>query len=275
MIKEINPKELAMLGQGNTAEVYAYEADKVLKLFREGMDKAAVLREYDISKFINRQIENAPKAISFVEVGTRYGIIYEKIIGENLLEMMLASDEKTRQFAKQFVSIQENIHARKVSGYVLPTVKTKLANDIRCTTELSDDEKYKLLRYIKTLPDGNSLCHFDFHPGNIILRENTPIVIDWMTACYGDSCADVARTMLLLKYGEMINVKPEVRLSIKAIQDSVLTCYTKRYLETTGKGRADIEKWMAPVAAARLCEWLTDNEKSLLKERIAEAMGTW
>lgn len=43
----------------------------------------------------------------------------------------------------------------------------------------------------------------DFHPGNIMMRDQDPVIIDWMTVGLGDRCADVARTNLILNFGEM------------------------------------------------------------------------
>ena len=36
---------------------------------------------------------------------------------------------------------------------------------------------------------GASVCHFDFHPGNILVRGPKYQVIDWMTACAGNKVA--------------------------------------------------------------------------------------
>ena len=52
---------------------------------------------------------------------------------------------------------------------------------------LAEAEMQDLYKYIDCLPDGNILCHFDFHPNNIILSDNNYSIIDWMTACKGDT----------------------------------------------------------------------------------------
>ncbi|MFI1467891.1 phosphotransferase family protein [Streptomyces wuyuanensis] len=40
------------------------------------------------------------------------------------------------------------------------------------------------------------MLHLDLHPGNVILTQRGPVVIDWCNAGAGDPAADVAMTMV-------------------------------------------------------------------------------
>src|SRR5262249_32610054 len=57
------------------------------------------------------------------------------------------------------------------------------------------------LAMLEALPDGDRLCHGDFHPANVLVGRNGPAVIDWTGATRGDPAADLARTRLLLQAG--------------------------------------------------------------------------
>jgi aminoglycoside phosphotransferase (APT) family kinase protein len=46
--------------------------------------------------------------------------------------------------------------------------------------------------------DGSALLHGDLHPGNVILSEDGPVVIDWTNACAGPTGADLATAWLLI-----------------------------------------------------------------------------
>lgn len=56
------------------------------------------------------------------------------------------------------------------------------------------------MQIIGKLPDGNALCHGDFHPGNILISNGHTVVIDFMNVCHGNFLYDVARTVFLAEY---------------------------------------------------------------------------
>lgn len=47
------------------------------------------------------------------------------------------------------------------------------------------------------LPEGGSLLHGDFHPGNILTDGGRAYIIDWFAASGGDAVSDIAHTYLL------------------------------------------------------------------------------
>jgi aminoglycoside phosphotransferase (APT) family kinase protein len=57
-------------------------------------------------------------------------------------------------------------------------------------------------RILERLPDGEALCHGDFHPGQVTLSEGRAAVLDWNGAKRGDALFDYARTRVLLSFGE-------------------------------------------------------------------------
>lgn len=49
-----------------------------------------------------------------------------------------------------------------------------------------------------SLGDGDSLLHLDLHPGNVVLTDGGPVVIDWSNAARGPWAVDVAVTWLIM-----------------------------------------------------------------------------
>lgn len=65
-------------------------------------------------------------------------------------------------------------------------------------TNLDESIKYELHTRLEGMPKHNKLCHGDFNPSNIIVKEDgTPYFIDWSHATQGNASADVARTYML------------------------------------------------------------------------------
>jgi aminoglycoside phosphotransferase (APT) family kinase protein len=78
-------------------------------------------------------------------------------------------------------------------------LKVRLADNIAATGLLDARRKRHLIDRIARVPDGDRLCHGDFHPLNILGEASRPVIIDWPDASRGDPAADVCRSYLLMK----------------------------------------------------------------------------
>lgn len=253
---------LTLLGRGNTAEIYAYEGDTVLKLFREGFPLQGVLKEYRVNVRVQDEYPMMPKALRTAVCKDRAGILYKKAEGRDMFFFIRKDPRSISRMAVKLAVIHNEIHEKSIEGII--SVKDKLAEEIGWTEELSDEEKDKAIRLLAALPDKDRLCHFDFHPGNIMMTGSEYRVIDWMTACAGDPASDIARTWLLLKYGELRGVGLPARVGLAFVKLCLRRRYLKESLRLSGIAREDVGKWIVPVAAARLSEWLTDHERRKL-----------
>lgn len=261
-------KKEKMIGQGNTAEIYRFDDNKILKLFRSGLHKGIIEREYQNSMCVQKILNCVPKVHEMIELNGRHGIIYEEIKGKEMLKSMLTSLWKINDYAKELAHYHLYIQKPVIDN--ICTVKEKLEEDLNSVDVLSDDNKEIILKYLKQLPEGNELCHFDFHPGNIMLTDNKAIFLDWMTACRGDVCADVARTCIMLKYGEVAHAPWIMRKLISIFQNHIYKIYIKEYLKISKRNIEEINRWELPVAAARLREWISESEKQVLIQLVNE-----
>lgn len=267
---KLNIDTLKMIGQGNTAEIYEFEKNKIIKLFREGISKEIAIDEYEKAVFIQVYINNAPHVYDFIENNSRYGIIYERINGKDMIMVMIKSIVKINYYSRMLAHIHMTVHKAIVNSEGDFTVKRKLTDDIEAVEVITDKNKKLLIEYLTKLPDGDSLCHFDFHPGNIMIEGKEPVIIDWMTACVGDPCADIARTYIMLSYGELPHASYFVRKFVSLFQRHICKEYYREYIKLSKFKEKEIEKWMLPVAAARLREWIPDSEKKALLAFINE-----
>jgi aminoglycoside phosphotransferase (APT) family kinase protein len=102
----------------------------------------------------------------------------------------------------------------------------------------------RILSVLDTLPDGETLCHLDFHPLNVILANEGPYIIDWTNCKSYHPLADVAMTSTLLQAAA-------VPLKLK---EELNRAYLERYLELSSFNYASLIAWQIPIAAARLHE---------------------
>lgn len=65
-------------------------------------------------------------------------------------------------------------------------------------TGLDATTRYELHARLQGMPNHKKLCHGDFDPKNIILRDDgEAFILDWSHATQGNASADAARTYLL------------------------------------------------------------------------------
>ena len=162
------------LAIGRTAEVYPWEENKILKLFFDWCPPDWVEFEYKVSKLVESADLHVPKVFEIIEVKGRYGIVYEFVKGETMLQAIKSNPFKLRYYAYQLAELHISIH--KIETSELPSQRQFLENRIRYLEVITSKEKEEILKILDDLPDDNRLCHVDFHPDNIILTTKGPII---------------------------------------------------------------------------------------------------
>src|SRR5262249_53217845 len=139
----------------------------------------------------------APQVGEVVEVSGRAGVIYERISGPSLLTDLVDHPTHLRKIMRALAEAHANLHQRTVAN--LPRVRGMLAQRATSVSKLTEAQQRAVLRALGALPDGEALCHGDYHPDNVLLSSRGPLVIDWENAALGDPLADVARTLMLFR----------------------------------------------------------------------------
>lgn len=252
-----------LLGQGRTAEIYAWGDGQILKLFREGWPEEAIHHEEKIAHLVNTLGLAAPRCFGHLQVGSRIGLLYERIEGPSMLQVLLRAPWRTGRYAHRFAALHAAMHAQ--SQPTLPSQKASLARRIQSVPQLSGEEKARLIAYLETLPEGDAVCHGDFHPDNILMAPHGPVVIDWNDAKRGHPAGDMARTLLLFRSpASLQGAKGPKRWLLTAAKGGFLRAYLRAYCRLRPFSPKEIEAWMPPLAAARLAEGIAGEEEWLL-----------
>jgi aminoglycoside phosphotransferase (APT) family kinase protein len=136
---------------------------------------------------------------------------------------------------------------------------------------LTDGMKAAAAAALEGLPDGETLCHGDFHPGNVIMTSE-PVIIDWLDATRGHPLGDVARTSLLVKHAEVPGPS-HLGAAILSLRAAFHAGYIRRYAETRPIDAGALEAWTLPVAAARLAEPVSAAEQEILVSLVERALA--
>jgi aminoglycoside phosphotransferase (APT) family kinase protein len=260
----------AIVGEGRVAEVFAWEEGQVLKLFRAWYPPEGVHYEARIARTVQATGLAVPAVGEVVQVDGRWGIVYGRVAGRSMLEHFTRKPWALARFARILAELHATMHARAAPG--LPSLRRRLEGKIQNAAPLPAGLKAAALQALARLPDGNALCHGDFHPHNVLMSPQGPIVIDWPDATRGHPLADVARTCLLMRTGGLPSSAPRRGL-IQVVRATFRAVYLRRYFQLRPGSRELLAAWQVPVAAGRLEEGIVEEEEQLVALVKASLQG--
>jgi uncharacterized protein (TIGR02172 family) len=265
MTLDLAPEPDTLIGQGRTAEIYAWGPDQVLKLYHRGWPASWVEQEAYISRQVAQTGLPVPAVGGVIEVHGRTGILFERVAGPTLVQRFMTQPWTLPSALRAFTDLHLAMHAQTLPD--LPAQRDQLVRLIHEATVAPEAIRQAALHRLEHLPDGSSLCHGDFHPENVLMTQNGPIIIDWAVATRGHPLADVARTELLLRMGALpeSSTSRRRRWLIGSARLVVHAAYLHRYLHRRPAPITDLALWQLPIAVARLGEGIAEEQEPLLR----------
>jgi uncharacterized protein (TIGR02172 family) len=255
------------LAQGRTAHIYVWLPGTILKLFHDWCSPSMVEHELRNAELISDLGLATPKVHGKVELEGRLGIIFEQVQGPTLLDLIESNPHRFPSHARLLADLHLQIHSK--SSPVLGSRKQHLIRTIEQLESLPDGVQARALKQLNDLPEGQTVTHGDFHPDNVIMGADGPMIIDWPDAQASHPLADVARTSLLLQIGE-----PEGKvlgLLIKLLRGRFLKIYQRAYFAGSNFSQQEMESWWLPTLLLRVSEGI-ESEREQLNGLIREHM---
>ncbi|MGH9305401.1 MAG: phosphotransferase family protein [Acidimicrobiales bacterium] len=219
-----------LVGSGRSADVYQYGADHVLRRFRTNEPQDPRVQE-----LVKREAEVMIYARS-------HGFPVPQVVAQEGTDMVM-----------EFVhgpTMLDRVGSRPWEIGALPRILARL---------------HEQLSHIPAPPGmprpfgpGDALLHLDLHPGNVMMTQAGPMVIDWTNAGAGPPGADVAQTWLIMATSQL----PGNWLN-RAVAGAGRGLFLRRFLGAVASDEA--RAVMALVAAVRR---LDPNVTVLEQDRI-------
>jgi aminoglycoside phosphotransferase (APT) family kinase protein len=161
--------------------------------------------------------------------------------------------------------MQAQLHEVRAPEH-LRELRPAMAEIIESSDQIPKDLAAHALSVLEELPDGDRLCHGDFHPGNIIEAGRERVLIDWSNAVRADPAADMARTDVLVRLAEPPPGAPLlVRVLARFLRGVLLSAYHRSYRRHRSVDEELVRRWQIPVTAHRLTECIESERPALLR----------
>ncbi len=257
-------QQLTKVAEGREAEMFAWDEGTILRLMRSADGQKANELQAVALESARASGVRVPAVIEVATMMGRPGLIMERIEGTDYLTLM----GKQPWLVFSVGSLSGRVHAElneAAAADNLPPMREWSRHRIEASGALGQDLRSFALGVLEALPDGDRLCHGDFHPGNMLRSAEGPVVIDWTAAARGDPDADVARTNLLLRIGEPPPGSPViVRLLARIGGRILLGRYLAAYRRVRPLDMKALSRWAIPIAAARLAVGIESETTPLL-----------
>lgn len=219
----------------STKTVYR-DNDKTIKLFVENYSKADILNEaLNQARVEEGTMLNIPKLLEVSKINNRWALVSEHIEGTPLDKIMEQNPEKEDEYLNRFVDIQLEILSNSVP--LLNRIKDKYKRKINDLTDINDHIRYELLQRLDGVKDHTKLCHGDYNPSNIIIKEDgSAYIIDWAHVTIGNASADAANTYMNF---------------VLEGKEELANKYLNLFSEKSKIEKINIQRWIPIVAASR------------------------
>lgn len=238
----INP-----IAERKTKTVYR-DGDKTIKLFVENYSKANILNEALIQSRVEENTDlKISRLLEVSKIQDRWALVTEYVEGTPLDVLMKEYPEKEEEYLEFFVNVQMEVLSKRVP--LLNRTKDKYKRKLTEAQNIDENAKYELLQRLEGMKNHDKLCHGDFVPSNIIVKENGEYaIIDWAHATQGNGSADVANTYLIF------SMRNQKELAEK---------YVNLYCEKTGTDKKEVQRWIPIVAAIRKTKGKAEEQEML------------
>jgi len=238
--------------------VIAVRADKkvyrdgnlVIKVFDENYSKADILNEALNQAKIEETGLNIPGVVEVTKAEGKWSIISDFIEGKTLDSLMGENPEKMDEYLDLFVNLQLSMHEKKAPN--LNKLKDKMHRKISAAAGagLEATIRYELHMRLDAVPTHTKLCHGDFNPSNIIIKDDgSAYILDWSHATQGNASADAAKTYLIFKI---------------AGKDDIAEKYMNLFCKKSDTAKQYVQNWLPIIAAAQLVKGNPEEKEFLL-----------
>jgi Ser/Thr protein kinase RdoA (MazF antagonist) len=220
---------LSAIGAGRASTVYDLGDGTVLR--RQTERPADLEREASVMRYARARGYPVPEVVAV----RRDGLVLERIEGPTMLADIRRRPWRMREHVRVLAALQKRLHLIEAPPG------------------------------LRRAGDGTQLIHLDFHPDNVLLGRDGPAVIDWSNAMRGAADGDIARTLVILRHGAVLeNTSRSTRALVRTGRRLFVKAYLRAYAEHRPVRPESLRPWEIAHVAARIADGIEAEREALL-----------
>lgn len=180
--RRVSVEGCELIGKGGNGAVYRLDKESIVKVYY-GISNPLEKIEQDrmVSRAVFVQGINTAIPYDVVKVGEDYGVVFEMVEADTLGMFLAKHPEKIEEYTHRMTNLLKRLHCTEFDEGALPDARNLLYHRITIGEDLglfTREEADKLRSFTDSIPMRNTFVHGDFHPGNIMVKDDELILID-------------------------------------------------------------------------------------------------
>jgi Ser/Thr protein kinase RdoA (MazF antagonist) len=209
------------IGEGGSADVYAWAPGQVVKLFRADVPRRIPKWEARMTQAVFAAGGPAPEVLGMVEVEGRLGFVLPRLEGPTLKTRLWSGAMTAEEGGSILAELAFSVHRTPAPSEVLP-MRDYMELSLRLPdARIPESIAQGVLALIDRMPPDDRLSHCDLHAGNVIMAPEGPRIIDWVGVKRGGAALDLACCQFLWTEVEHDSLgDPELRRALNVAMQS-------------------------------------------------------
>ena len=197
----INLDDYVESGDGYTAISYNHwDGHTMIKLYKEFMPKDMPIHELLIANAVVEMGLKTPLPGRYITDGKRFGSEFQRITDKKSYARAISNEpQKLEYYATLFAKMARDLHSRTCDTKIFPAIDKTYIDIVGKSKDFSDEEKERIINFIKSVPKKHTCIHGDMHIGNVITNDRENWWIALSDFSYGNPLFDLGLLYLAAK----------------------------------------------------------------------------